>query len=83
VCVMLPATREEVECELSSLKIANLLKGYRGAKSADFDAILDAIMALQEFVKINPVIEAEINPLICTPDRAIACDALIKIGHAP
>jgi acyl-CoA synthetase (NDP forming) len=79
--VLIPASRNEIEASLMSLKINPLLTGFRGFKPANMDAILDAAMALQEFVMAHPVIEAEINPLICTTDRAVACDALIKIGH--
>lgn len=80
--LLIPATRSQVEEKLLSLKVAPLLAGFRGRPVANVNAILDAIMALQEFVKKHPVIEAEINPLICTQDHAIACDALIKIGQS-
>jgi hypothetical protein len=79
--VLIPATREDIETSLMSLKINPLLMGFRGARPANINAIIDAAMGLQEFVIAYPVIEAEINPLICTPDRAVACDALIKIGQ--
>ena len=44
------------------------------------EAILDTVEAVQAYVIANAshVSEVEINPLICTPDRAVAVDALIR-----
>jgi acetyl-CoA synthetase len=57
-----------------------MIVGYRGKPAADLDAVLAAIMALQEYVIANAdrVSEVEINPLMCTPDAAIAVDALLR-----
>ena len=43
-------------------------------------ALLDAIDSVQAYVVANaPLLaEVEINPLICTPTRAVAADALIR-----
>jgi len=78
--LLVPASPESVRAALDSLKIAPLLTGYRGAPPANFNAILQAIDALQAYVLANldSLQEAEINPLICTPTRAVAADALIR-----
>jgi len=57
-----------------------MLAGYRGKPGADMGAILDAVAAVQAYVLANAhsVSEVEINPLICTPERAVAVDALIR-----
>lgn len=80
VSLLVPADRNQVEQSLTQLKTAKLLSGYRGAAAADMPAILDAVEALQAYVLANveAVEEAEINPLICTPTRAVAADALIR-----
>ena len=47
------------------------------------EAIIDAAMAVQSYVidHQGQVEEVEINPLICTPTRAVAADALIITGE--
>ena len=44
-------------------------------------AIVNAVLAVQAYVTANAtrLDEVEINPLICTPTRAVAADALIRI----
>lgn len=78
--VLVPASRDSVKQALSCLKTYRLLQGYRGAPAADLDAILDAVDAIQAYVLANAarLEEVEVNPLICTPTRAVAADALIK-----
>lgn len=78
--LLIPASRGSVEEALRSLRIWPLIEGYRGKPAADLDAVLDAIMAVQEYVIANAALvsEVEINPLMCTPDAAIAVDALLR-----
>ena len=78
--LLIPASPACVEHALDSLKIAQFLKGYRGAPPADMPAILRAIQAIQDYVVANAkrVQEVEINPLICTQTDAIAADALLR-----
>ncbi|NRP13184.1 hypothetical protein XMM379_000661 [Aliiroseovarius sp. xm-m-379] len=78
--VLIPAARESVKQALNRLKIAKVIAGYRGKPGASLTAILDAVMAVQEYVVAHSdrIEEVEINPLLCTPDRAVAADALIK-----
>lgn len=82
--LMLPVTQDAVVRALDSLKTSPLLKGYRGKPAADYPSIISAVMALQAYVleHVNEVEEIEVNPLIVTPDRAIAADALIRQGDA-
>lgn len=77
---LLPASRDHVRDMLQSLRIAPLLRGYRGAPAADLDALLDLIENLQDFVADHAatVREVELNPVLCTPRRAVAVDALIR-----
>ncbi|SFU09638.1 acetate--CoA ligase family protein [Sedimentitalea nanhaiensis] len=80
VSLLVPSPPEQVEQALRQLGCAPLLAGYRGKPAAQMAAILRAVMAVQSYVIANAdtVTEVEINPLICTPDRAIAVDALIR-----
>ena len=79
--LLIPASREDVTNAILSLKTAPLVTGFRGQPPANIDAIVEAVMGLQSLAEAHCVVEAEINPLICTRDSAIACDALIKIGQ--
>jgi acyl-CoA synthetase (NDP forming) len=77
---LVPANESAVERALRSLRIWPMIEGYRGKPAADLKAIIDAIMAVQAYVIANAdrVIEVEINPLMCTPDKAVAVDALLR-----
>ena len=69
---------------LTRLKLAPV-PGYRGKPAADIDKLIDAVLAVQACVDAfrqqddgqAAIIEIEINPLILTPTRAVAVDALI------
>lgn len=76
---LVPSSREAIEQVLFSLKITPLLQGFRGLQSANIAPVLDAVEKLQAYVvaNANVVAEVEINPLLVTPDDAIAVDALI------
>ena len=80
VTLLLPVTEAQIEAALGTLRIAPLLQGYRGQPLAKLSAITQTVLALQTYVLDGPdaVVEIEINPLICTPTRAIAADALIR-----
>ncbi|MGR3761146.1 acetate--CoA ligase family protein [Roseobacteraceae bacterium NS-SX3] len=80
VSLLLPATDAMISEALDSLRIARLLDGYRGKPAADRGAILRAVRAVEAYVTSNAegLEEIEINPLLCTPDGAIAADALMR-----
>ncbi len=79
--LLLPVTEHDVHEALQSLRIYPLLTGFRGKPPACLHALCSAVLALQDYVLSGPdtVAEVEINPLICTSDRAIAVDALIVL----
>ncbi|MEM1235507.1 MAG: acetate--CoA ligase family protein [Pseudomonadota bacterium] len=82
--VLVPASRDQIETALMSLRIAPQFRGYRGEQPVDIAAVLDAIEALQTYVLDNrgTLEEVEINPLICTATAAVAVDALIRKAPA-
>ncbi|WP_432447767.1 acetate--CoA ligase family protein [Aliiroseovarius marinus] len=79
--LLIPATRDDVQAALGNLKIAPIMAGYRGSPPADMNAVLDAVAAIQSYVMAQPVAEVEVNPLMVMADRAVAADALIRIGE--
>ena len=80
VHLSLPVTPDDIRRALLTLRCTPLLIGYRGRPPADLDSIVGATLAVQDYVLANAgrVSEVEINPLLCTPTRAVAVDALIR-----
>ena len=86
--LLLPVTRQDVAAAVSQLKLAPVLAGYRGKPPADIEKLIDAVLAVQACVDTcrqqddgrAAISEIEINPLILTPTRAVAVDALIRKG---
>ncbi|MEX0370029.1 MAG: acetate--CoA ligase family protein [Tateyamaria sp.] len=80
VTLLWPVTAQDVETALPGLRYAEVLRGYRGAEPANQDGVVDAVLAIQSYVLAHAetVSEVEVNPLICTPTRAVAVDALIR-----
>ncbi|UWR28690.1 acetate--CoA ligase family protein [Sulfitobacter sp. W002] len=80
--LLLPTTDADIRHALGRLRVSPLLSGYRGGEPANIDAIVDAALKLQNFVTdhADEIAEIEINPLICTKDRAIIADTLLVKG---
>ncbi len=83
--LLLPVREVDVVEALHALTCAPLINGYRGKPAANIDAIVTAVMGLQSYVLAHctTLSEVEVNPLICTPTRAVAVDALIQKGPTP
>ena len=87
--LMLPIGEREIIEALESLKIAPLLQGFRGKPPANMPSVINAVLRVQDYVlaHLDEIEEVEINPLIVTPEWAVAVDALIRkgqsnVGHA-
>ncbi len=80
--LLVPASENAVKQALTRLKCYRLLTGFRGKPVADMESILAAIMAIQAFAiaHATDLEEIEVNPLICTPTRAVAADALLRMA---
>jgi acetyl-CoA synthetase len=80
VSLLVPSTHAAVAEAIAGLKAHALLIGYRGKPAADLSRVVEAVMSVQAYVIANAgrVSEVEVNPLICTPTRAVAVDALIR-----
>lgn len=81
VCLITPDLGvEAIIEELSSLKSAALLKGVRGSKAVDLEAIAKTVTKISDLITSNEKIsEIEINPLVAKPDGVLALDALIVL----
>ena len=77
-----PVTRREALTMVNEIRTVGLLKGARGEKPADLDAIADTIVRLSVLVKDFPEIqELDINPLVVMEKGAVALDARIIFRH--
>ncbi|MBV8440278.1 MAG: acetate--CoA ligase family protein, partial [Hyphomicrobiales bacterium] len=83
--LLLPASREEVEAALRSLKIARLLDGYRGAARGDWSALFSSVEAIARYTEAHhhTLIELDVNPLLvfAAGSGAVAVDALIRLSE--
>lgn len=75
----LPVTPDQVHAALLSLRGAPLLHGARGRPSVNMEAVVDTALSLSALAAdLGDWIDAvDINPLIASPDGALAVDALI------
>jgi acyl-CoA synthetase (NDP forming) len=74
-----PFDRAEARRMLDELRSAALLNGARGRPKANLRALVDVIMRVQRLALdlAGEISELDINPLLVTPQRAIALDALV------
>jgi len=81
VSLLLPVDREAVAAALGSLKVAKLLRGYRGKPAGDIEAVIDAILSIAAFAEDHweELQELDVNPLLVLPEGrgVVAVDALI------
>lgn len=85
VLLIPPASRAEIEAAVSGLKVAALVSGFRGSLPGDLPALIDAILAIQQFALDNAesLIELDVNPVIVRPEGsgAVAVDALMRVAE--
>jgi acetyltransferase len=64
---------------ISSTRVADLIKGYRGSEPGDLEALVAAIKAMGALaIELGDLLEsAEINPLVVRADGIYALDALL------
>ncbi|MCI2418832.1 acetate--CoA ligase family protein [Saccharopolyspora sp. K220] len=76
---LLPVDRHQVRQALGELRGAPLLRGARGAKPADLDAVADVVVRIGQLAAgIGERLESlEVNPLLVDGNRVEALDALI------
>ncbi len=72
---VVPVEKRDVLMMISEIKGYSILKGIRGSKPADIDAIADVLMAVSGMAEKENIIELDINPLIVGEKGAVAVDA--------
>jgi acetate---CoA ligase (ADP-forming) len=76
-------TEDEIVEEISKLKTAKLMSGFRGSPPVDINAIAAVTAALGRLMRTQPdIVEVDINPLMvhAVGHGATALDALIVTG---
>ena len=65
---------------VAEVKAFATLRGFRGKRAGDIEALAKAIVALSRLALQNDpaIAEAEVNPLIVRTDGVVAVDALVK-----
>ena len=68
---------------MEQTKIYRALKGVRGRKSADMEALENLMVRFSDLVVENPRIkEIDINPLLVSPERLLALDGRVVLHEA-
>ncbi len=71
-----PVTRDGALGLLASLRGAALLRGVRGRKPVDLDALADLVSRVSRVAAAHPELaELEVNPVLASPTGALALDA--------
>ncbi|MEU0302044.1 acetate--CoA ligase family protein [Streptomyces sp. NPDC006175] len=75
-----PVTADEARSMLDSIGAAEILKGVRGAPAVDRWALAEQIRRVSQLVTEFPEIaEVDLNPVIASPDGAVAADIRILL----
>lgn len=76
-----PISRSEAAEMISELKGSAILKGVRGEKASDIDALVEMLVRLSQLMVDFPEIEGmDINPVMALEKGAIAVDARIVLN---
>lgn len=79
-----PVSREEALAMLDGVQAAEMLKGVRGQKAADREALASIIVNVSRLVNDFPeIVELDLNPVFARADGAIAADVRIVCDFEP
>lgn len=79
--LLLPTNEQTIREALMRLKIAPVLAGFRQRPGVDFDAAVQAILAIARYAlsHAGQLVELEVNPLLLHTQGCTAVDALITL----
>jgi acyl-CoA synthetase (NDP forming) len=75
-----PIDKKEAQRMISEIKGYQILRGIRGRKPADIDAIADVLVSVSYLAEKENIIELDINPLMVNESGAVAVDARAILG---
>jgi succinyl-CoA synthetase beta subunit len=79
---VVPIDEREARQMIRDIRSAALLNGYRGGPAVSVDSVVRALMSLSGLMTAFPHVirEIEINPLLVTPEGAVAIDAMAVVA---
>lgn len=79
-----PATQEDAGSMLDGIQAAEILKGVRGGKPVNREALQDTIVRVSQLVSDFPEIaEMDLNPVFASDEGAVAADVRIVLNFNP
>jgi acetyl-CoA synthetase len=85
VTLLPPFDAPSVEAALAGLRVAKLLRGFRGRPAGDVPALVQTALACARYAEANleTLAELDVNPVIVRPASlgAVAVDALIRLAE--
>ena len=75
--LLAPVSDSAIKAALTKLRIAPLLEGFRGKPAGNTDALVALVQCVIDIAINNDLVEIELNPVLVTPETAIAVDALL------
>ncbi len=76
-----PVDLAEARAMIGEVAALRALRGYRGRRAGDLDALARALVALSQLVVSGPMVaEAEVNPLIVMATGVVAVDVLVRVA---
>jgi acyl-CoA synthetase (NDP forming) len=78
----LPVDAGDIREMVTGLKVAKLLAGARGAKPANLDSFVELALKVARLGESagGRLAELDLNPVLVTPERAVAVDVLAVAG---
>jgi len=75
-----PLTDADIDEMIAQVRVSKLLRGVRGARAADVDALKESIARVSALLEVCPEIEElDVNPLLVLPDGATGVDARVRV----
>lgn len=74
----LPVTEAMAREMVTGTVLGELLDGFRGAPPGDVDALVSLLVAVSDAYETFDLAELECNPVVVTPDNALAVDLLVQ-----
>ncbi|MGD6757181.1 acetate--CoA ligase family protein [Streptomyces sp. BH105] len=79
-----PCSRATAHAMVSGLRMAPLLRGWRGGRPVDLAALVDVVVAVSEVIASREdITEVELNPVRLAPEGALAVDGLVVAAGVP
>ncbi len=76
-----PLDADDGEEMILSLAIFPMLTGFRGAPPVDLEALAELVLRVGALADAHrEIVELDLNPVIATPDGALAVDARVRIA---